>query len=108
MDYENIDQLMDRYALLLKIRFNNNDHDNLFLEDEIFNTKQRLQAQQVSTETLQALVYCTAHIQQNSLPNLSSDCVGFDQRCHRIASLSRLAAERLSGRSLLNMNGTVH
>ena len=55
MNYENIDQLMDRYSLLLKIRFNNNDHDNLFLEDEIFNTKQRLQAQQVSTETLQAL-----------------------------------------------------
>lgn len=55
MDFENIDQLMDRYSLLLKIRFNNNGHANAFLEDEIFNTKQRLRAQQVSDETLHAL-----------------------------------------------------
>lgn len=55
MNFENVDQLLEKYSLLLKIRYNNHNTDNVFLEDEIFNTKQRLLAQQVPTETLEAL-----------------------------------------------------
>lgn len=55
MNFENVDQLLEKYSLLLKIRYNNHNTDNVFLEDEIFNTKQRLLVQQVPTETLEAL-----------------------------------------------------
>lgn len=55
MNFENVDQLLEKYSLLLKIRYNNHNTDNVFLEDEIFDTKQRLLVQQVPTETLEAL-----------------------------------------------------
>lgn len=55
MNLETIDSLMDKYSLLLKIKYNNGSHNNDFLNDEIFDTKQRLIAQQVPQEALEAL-----------------------------------------------------
>lgn len=55
MNFENVDSLMAIYSLLLKIQYNNGNNSNDFLNDEIFDTKQRLIAQQVSNETLKAL-----------------------------------------------------
>lgn len=55
MNFENIDLLMGKYSLLLKIQYNNGSCHNHFLNDEIFDTKQRLIAQQVPQETLEAL-----------------------------------------------------
>ena len=55
MNFENVDNLLERYSLLLQIRYNNNGGINNFLEDEIFNTRQRLIAQDVSLTTLEAL-----------------------------------------------------
>lgn len=55
MNFENIDALMNKYLLLLQIKYNNGGHNNNFLNDEIFNTKQRLVAQQVPNEAMEAL-----------------------------------------------------
>ena len=55
MNFENIDALMDKYSLLLQIRYHSGSNNNDFLENEIFNTKQRLIAQQVPKEALKAL-----------------------------------------------------
>lgn len=55
MNFENIDSLMEKYSLLLKIKYNNGSHNNNFLNDEIFDTKQRLIAQQVPNNAIEAL-----------------------------------------------------
>ena len=40
------------------------------------------------------LVYCIIDISLNNLPVFPSNCVDFAQRCHRIASFSRLVDEK--------------
>ena len=42
----------------------------------------------------ESLVYCIIDISLNNLPVFPSNCVDFAQRCHRIASFSRLVDEK--------------
>ena len=50
----------------------------------------------------------TLIIRQTNLSICPSDCVGFTQRCHRIASFNRLADEHISCVVLPNINVSVH
>ena len=45
-------------------------------------------------EVRKGLVYCIIDISLNNLPVFPSNCVDFAQRCHRIASFSRLVDEK--------------
>lgn len=54
------------------------------------------------------LVYCPGANSINSLALCPSDCVSFNRRCHRIASLSCLANEQISGRIYLKAIRIVH
>ena len=79
-DYENLLQMIYQ---VISAYFQDDCADGLTL-DPVFNV----------ILDKESLVYCIIDISLNNLPVFPSNCVDFAQRCHRIASFSRLVDEK--------------